>query len=303
MMHEKWVEAAGTRTRYFDIGLGDTVIVFLHGGLFSDEGVCHNALVFEQSLPGFAAAGLRVVAFDALGHGRSAAPTSDADCSVPGLVAHAEAVIGALRLGSVHLAGHDEGGLVGLRLAFKSPQLLRSCVIIAGRAVVPAGDPLSNLTLAAPLQPRYGRAAQAWVLERQSHSQHHIHAGNFLEEAVAIAADDAFRGLRARIEAGDLLRRYMRPSLGRARLDNWKRFREDGVPVPTLLVWGGNDPICPVQNARSLFGLMAAKQRITQLHLIGRAGYLPFREQAPSFNEILGGFVRALEQTRSAKAA
>lgn len=302
MGEERYVDVAGVRTRCFVAGSGGPTLVLLHATDFGEDGVCHNALAWEFVLPALAP-GMRVIAFDAPGHGRSGPPAGDEGYGLPGLVAHARGVIEALAVGPVHLVGHDEGGMVALRLAFEAPQLLASCGIVAGAAAAPAGDPLSNLTLSAPLEPRFSRPGQAWVLERLSFTPHHVTAGGFLDEAVAAARGEGFRAARARLAEGGVHGKVARPSLARARVANWKALREQGLPVPTVLIWGANDPLSPMQNALSLFGLIAPGQRIAQLRFIGRAGTMPFREQPAAFNEILGGFIRALEQTRERRVA
>ncbi|WP_202310837.1 alpha/beta fold hydrolase [Mesorhizobium sp. L-8-10] len=289
MLEDRWIDIGGVRTRYVKAGSSGPTIVLLHASGLSDQGICHNLRIWEANIADMARRA-RVVAFDALGQGRTDAPP-DAPFGFDRVIGHARAFIGAIASGPVHLVGHDEGGLAALRLAFEEPAMVSSVTIVAGKAVAPAGDPVSNLTLSAPLEPRYSGIGQTWVMERICHRVDHIDAGRFLAEAMEIAGEPAFRSLH-----GDsTFDAVMRPSLSRMRVDNWTRLREQGVPRPVMLVWGEQDPLSPVQNAMALFRLIAERQRDTQLRIIGRAGYMPFREQSAAFNGIVSGFVSALE--------
>lgn len=284
-MDERWIEVDGIRTRYLEAGSGGATILLLHAGALGGEGVCHNAFAWETVIPGLAA-DARVIALDMLAHGRTAVPSRDEDLAYPALVRHAQAFMAALGLTDVHAVGHDEGGLVAMRLGLKGR--LRSCTVVSVRSVAPAGDQGLNFTLAGPLEPRFSRRAQAWALERQSRNTVHITVGRFLDEAEAAGRT----GLPARLTS-DLQERVVAPSLSRLRVDNWARFRA-GYPVPMLLVWGSDDPMSGIPHARALFELVRPGQRVLHLRLIAHAGYLPMREQPAAFTQAVGGFVRAL---------
>jgi 3-oxoadipate enol-lactonase len=89
--------------------------------------------------------GYRVVAYDHRGQGGSAASTRS-DLSVDNLTADAVALIDALGLGRVHVAGNSLGGFVALRLAARHPDLLHSAVAMGSSAeeehALPAFAPL-----------------------------------------------------------------------------------------------------------------------------------------------------------------
>ncbi len=292
--NERFIDVGGVRTRYIEAGSGPKTIVLMHGGGYEDDGLGHNAQAWEFNLPALGAEGFRVVAFDAPGYGGTAAPADEEGFGLPALVAHALGFVRALGGGRVHLVGYGASGMVALRSAFAGPGLLRSVGVVDSAAAAPAGDPMVNLTLTKPLEPRYGRAAQAWVLERISFTPHHVAAGRFLENAAAAAMSEVPVNVRRQLTAGGVFDRIVRPSFARARVNNWLRLREDGLPVPVILIGGANDPLCPIENARALFDLIAPKQPVAHLRLIGRSGSMPFREEPGAFNSILGGFIRAL---------
>ena len=267
-------------------------IVFIHGGLFADNGFCANACAWELNLPALAT-DFRVLAFDALGHGRTGTPTENADYSCEGVIRHLQGFLSEMGVRRAHLVGHDEGGLAAINLTAAAPELVVSCTIVDSPTVAPIGDSDTNLTLVGHPAPRYGARSQRWVLERQSFTPHHIALGRYLDEAVAIAELSEFQDRQRRLAEDAALARQVRRSLNKMRADSFARYANPGVPVPVQLIWGHQDRMSPVAFAQSLFELMAPGQKVTQLRVINQAGYLPFREQASVFNAILAGFVRA----------
>jgi len=292
---DQWADIAGVRTRYLSAGPRDSAatIVFIHGGLFADNGFCANACAWELNLPALGT-DFRVLAFDALGHGRTGVPTQDADDSFDGLIRHLQGFLSEMGVRRAHLVGHDEGGLAAINLAVASPALVASCTVVDSPTVAPIGDSDTNLTLVGHPAPRYGARSQRWVLERQSFTPHHISLGRYLDEAVAIAESREFQNRWRRLAEDAALARQIRRSLNKMRTDSFARYANPGVPVPVQLIWGHQDRMSPVPFAQSLFELMAQGQKVTQLRVINQAGYLPFREQASVFNAMLAGFVRAL---------
>lgn len=110
----------GRQIAYTDSGAGTETIVFSHGYLMNSRMFDHQIAAFEDRY--------RVIAFDHRGHGQSDL------CQTPfgmyDLVDDAEALIRALVDGPVHFAGMSTGGFAGMRIALRSPELIRSLILI-----------------------------------------------------------------------------------------------------------------------------------------------------------------------------
>ena len=297
---ERLVTVAGLRTRTLEAGSHGPAIVFLHALDFARGGLCHSALAWELNLPALGEE-FRAIAFDAPGHGRADLPKEPESYAFEAQVRRLRGVLETLGVQRAHLVGHDQGAMTAVRLAFEAPELVASCTVVDSPSVAPAGDADANLTLAAPLRPLYSRRGQRWILSRLSYTPHHAGTGRFLDEAVETAASAAFTEATRQMTAADAASRFRR-SLARLRTDTFVRMRDRGLPVPTLLVWGNQDPISPPAFAQSTFALIAARQPVTQLRLINRAGYLPFREQPDIFNAVVRGFVRTVEHLTGTRA-
>jgi haloalkane dehalogenase len=97
------------------------------------------SFLYRTMLPVLAAAGLRAIAPDLPGFGRSDKPASPDDHSYARHVEWMRAfAFGALDLRGLTLVGQDWGGLIGLRLAAEHPD--RFSAIVAANTGLPTGD-------------------------------------------------------------------------------------------------------------------------------------------------------------------
>jgi haloalkane dehalogenase len=97
------------------------------------------SFLYRHVIPVLADAGLRVIAPDLIGFGRSDKPVDLAAHSYAGHVAWVRSfAFDALDLRDITVVGHDWGGLIGLRLATEHPD--RMARIVATNTGLPTGD-------------------------------------------------------------------------------------------------------------------------------------------------------------------
>jgi haloalkane dehalogenase len=95
--------------------------------------------LYRSMIPILAAAGLRVIAPDLVGFGRSDKPAEVSEHSYAGHVEWMRALaFDVLDLHDVTLVGQDWGGLIGLRLAAENPDRFKR--IVAANTGLPTGD-------------------------------------------------------------------------------------------------------------------------------------------------------------------
>ncbi len=121
------------RVHHLDEGPADgDVVLLMHG----EPSWC---FLYRHMIPVLVAAGLRCVAPDLVGFGRSDKPTERSDHSYARHVEWMRAtVLDELDLHDVTLVGQDWGGLVGLRLAAENPD--RFARIVVANSGLPTGD-------------------------------------------------------------------------------------------------------------------------------------------------------------------
>jgi haloalkane dehalogenase len=126
----RYTEIAGLRMAHVEDGSGPTVLM-LHG-----EPTW--SFLYRKMIPGVAAAGLRAVAPDLIGFGRSDKPADLGDYSYRQHVDWLVAWIEALDLTGITLFCQDWGSLLGLRIAAEHPD--RFDRIVVGNGFLPIAD-------------------------------------------------------------------------------------------------------------------------------------------------------------------
>jgi len=125
--------SGSARMAYLDEGPPDgEVVLCLHGEP-------SWSYLYRHMIPPLTAAGLRVVAPDLIGFGRSDKPADRTDCTYQRHVDWLRAaVIDALDLRAITLVCQDWGGLLGLRLVGEHPE--RFARVVAANTFLPTGD-------------------------------------------------------------------------------------------------------------------------------------------------------------------
>lgn len=127
------VDAGVVRVGYVEAGPPEgPVVLLLHGEP-------SWSFLYRKMLPVLAEAGLRAIAPDLVGFGRSDKPADVADHTYARHVEWLRAfAFDALDLREVTLVGQDWGGLIGLRLVAEHPE--RFAAVVAANTGLPTGD-------------------------------------------------------------------------------------------------------------------------------------------------------------------
>lgn len=252
------------------------VVVLIHG-------MAGSSATWREVIPTLATR-YRVVAPDLLGHGRSAKPAGDYS-----LGAHASLVrdlLAHLGIGRATIVGQSLGGGVAMQFAYQYPDTCERLVLVSsgglGRDVnwilrllsLPGAELV--LPVAVPGFVRdQGNAISRW-LHRQG-----IRPPRVAEmwQAYASLADgetrQAFlRTLRSVVDPGG------QSVSARDRLYL-------AAAVPTLIMWGDNDPIIPVSHAFEAHELMPG----SRLEIFEGVGHFPQVEVPEQFCEVLIDFL------------
>ena len=128
----RYVEVEGVRIHFVDEGPpGAPTVLCLHGEP-------SWGYLYRTMIPGLVAAGLRVVAPDLVGFGRSDKPASPDDYTYARHVAWMAGFLDAIDLRGITLFCQDWGGLIGLRLVAEHDA--RFARVVAANTFLPTGD-------------------------------------------------------------------------------------------------------------------------------------------------------------------
>jgi pimeloyl-ACP methyl ester carboxylesterase len=275
-MRVEELELHGHRVSY-RIGGEGPAIVLVHG-------ITGSSTTWDQVLPQLAC-DHTVLAPDLLGHGESAKPRGD--YSLGAYASGIRDLMIALEIDRATFVGHSLGGGVVMQLAYQFPERLDRLVLVSsgglGKEVhlllrlvaLPAAEYVLPLLVAEPL--RNAGEALAGIFGRLG-----LRAGDDLEEIA--------RGFAS---LGDMDAREAFVHTARSIIDieGQRVSARDrlylAADVPTLLIWGANDPIIPAKHGR------AAQQAIpgSRLELFPDAGHFPYKSDPQRFVDSLSEFV------------
>jgi pimeloyl-ACP methyl ester carboxylesterase len=289
MGEEKWLDASGIRTRYFDQGTG-APIVFIHGAQFGAGDGASSAKTWALNFP-VLKAWHNVIAFDKLGQGYTDNPKSDSDYTMHAIVQHAIAFLDKLGKKPYHVVGHSRGGYVVSRLSLERPDLVKTCICVSSGSLSP-GTTRTRLVHKDPPQPQLTRESIRWFCERYSYNPK-IVTEDWLDGSMAIAETERNKIAVAKMNKEGLSRKQFLPQLAKQRSETHRWLLERGMPCPTLVVWGYNDPAAQIENGMQLIELFMHKQRDTEVRIFNKSGHFVMREHPAAFNRLIDTYVSA----------
>ncbi|MEM8535127.1 MAG: alpha/beta hydrolase, partial [Chloroflexota bacterium] len=271
--HDQFVSVRGYSLYYTDEGPHDGLpVVMLHGAAAS-------SFTWRHQRKALADAGYRVITIDQIGHGASDRPAAP----VYTTRLQAELMLGAmdaLGINTAHLVGHSYGGRVALQMAIIAPQRILSLVAICPEAFATSRPPIAS----AVAMPLVGQTLAFYVL------------APVLVETGLRHVSRSYGWLTSEAIAG-----YARPLYvqGTIAAQIWQaRSPKDGEqPVPTnlpaitqrtLLLWGSDDPIFPVEHGRQLSNILPN----ATLQVFDPVGHLPHEEAHDGTTSAILDFLR-----------
>lgn len=283
----RYIDVEGARTRYYETGAGEP-LVLLHGGHF---GFIDSLDCWSLNFAGLAEH-FHVYAPDKLGQGFTDNPKREADYTFEALLRHTVGWCRALGITRAHVVGHSRGGLLVAALALEHPELAKTVLIVDSGTLAP-GDPrylqgrfYEEIEQRIPPGPPT-RETVRMEPDANSYSAEHVtddFVARYLEIARLAKTQEAQRRMKT---LGDTV---WTPSLQRKKEQALRMIEERGLPAPTLVVWGFNDPSAPLPLGVGLFERICARTPQAEFHVLNQAGHYCFREHPHEFNRLLHSF-------------
>jgi len=215
----------------------------------------------------------RVLRYDTRGHGLTDAPEAGSiGYTMEQLADDAAALIRALGLKRVNFCGLSIGGMLGQKLAAKSPELLQSLILCDTAPYMnpDVWDERIAAIRSGGLEVIAGGTMQRWFTKR------------FHEQQL-----DAMKGIR-----NMLVRTPVEGYVGCAYAIRNMDLRADDAKIvcPTLIVVGEDDPATPVSASRELNGAIKG----SKLVIIPQCAHIVTIEQPAALNRTIGDFLATL---------
>jgi 2-hydroxy-6-oxonona-2,4-dienedioate hydrolase len=257
------VDADGIPTRSLQAGSGEPVI-FLHG-------TSGHLEAFTRNL-GAHAGRYACHAIDMLGHGYTGKP--DYPYEIPRYRDHLLAYMDAVGIESAHIVGESLGGWVGARTAIDVPDRIASLQLLC------AGGTVANPQVMERIRTSTREAVSRDDVELTRARMRLLMADpvDATEELVAVRhaiyhQPDFVENIDNLLCLQNLevrLRHVLRPE------------HLAQITVPTLVVWGRNNPFGEVPEANAMHEAIAG----SELVLFDECGHWPQHEQAARYNEL-----------------
>lgn len=247
-------ELPGARLWFEDSGGAGPVVVLLHAGTGSWR-------MWRHQVPALAGAGLRVIAYDRRGHGRTEAKEAGvASGDLAALLDH-------LHVASAHLVGTAAGAIVAVDFALSHPRRARSLVLANTHAGVQDDEYVA-------MQKRLRPSAQFDALPAE-----------VKELGPSYRASDP-QGVKHWLELEREARQKGTASLPKTA--NRITYEALGkLAMPVLLLTGDADLYMPP----SVLRLLASKIPGAKSHVIPEAGHSAYWEQPQAFNQAVLDFL------------
>lgn len=270
---DRYVTVEGHRVRYWEEGAGPP-IVLVHG-------LANSVITWRKNVEPLARS-FRVIALDLPGHGLSDMPKIRFD--LPTGAAFLASFLDEMGVDRAHLVGNSMGGAVVLELALARPERTASLTLADSAGL---GREIA-LVLRLGSLPLLGEYARRPTLKGVRNLV------RWLVYDPSLADEDELPlrlSYLKREGSAQALLRFLRTGVGL--FGQRPGTRRDAIlsslSMPTLIVWGAQDPLFPTAQAqRAAHAIPGAK-----LHVFDACGHWPQYEHPGEFNRLLGDFVES----------
>jgi len=266
------LEVDGRMVHVVDTGGSGPPLLFLHGLGGVWQNWLLNIAAFKDTH--------RCVTFDLPGFGQSEMP--EGDISIPGFARAADAVCEQLGIDCPVVIGNSMGGFVGAELAISFPTRVDKLVLVSAAGLsteyVKAEPVLATARAWAAVITRMGSQSDAFLRRPRG-------------RRIALQAVVRYPEKLSVPLAMELSRGAGSPGFNeafRALLSYSFRDKLDRIQVPTLIVWGRNDILVPVEDAERFEHLIGENAHSV---IFEDTGHLAMLERPRRFNELLAGFI------------
>ena len=259
-MGEKFLEIGGHRIRYLESGSGEDLLL-VHGLGASAERWDGVAPLFSERF--------RVVVPDLIGFGRSDKPAAD---YTPAFFSDfvSKFVAGA-RLERPNIVGSSLGGQISAEYASANPQGVGRLVLVSPAGIMKKSTPALDAYVMAALYPNEINARNAFEMMDGS--------GRGIDDSIVEGFVERMRLPNAKLA-------FVSAILGLKNSESVvSKLR--AIRAPTLVVWGADDPVIPVNYADAFVSSIPGSEFLK----MDGCGHTPYVQEPDAFASAVLGFL------------
>ncbi|UCC93449.1 MAG: alpha/beta hydrolase [Thermoplasmata archaeon] len=274
MTEGAYIDAAGVRTHVIALGEGGTPLVMLHGVL--SEGASWEGVAPQL------ATGRKVVCPDLPLHGRTETP-ADFDPDPDGLVQWLEALLDDLGAEEADLCGLSLGGAVALHYSLVRSERVRRMVLVDAANVVDLDEGYRQF-ISEMREKLEGAIGVGVTTSRQCWTEEFGFEGA-RTAAVDLCADPIVMSVLDYLEQRGIP--FEQVMHGLKFLEPIPPERIAQVQVPTMAIWGSDDPFFPADQAVPVLEAIPG----VRIEVMEGVGHNPAHERPDRFVRLVEGFL------------
>jgi pimeloyl-ACP methyl ester carboxylesterase len=245
------------------------------------HGYTASTAVWRTVAPKLAALGFQVIAVDLIGFGYSSKPAWF-DYSIQSQARVVSRFMNRLGIGKATVVGSSYGGAVASTLALDYPERVEKLVLVDA---VCNDDPKKHPILRLANLPGMGEVISAFLIDSPRFVRRRLH--NTIAPANHhLITDERIQTIRRPLRAKNAHHSVLQTAR------NWNacRIEQDAqfISQPTLLVWGENDTIIPIQNGYKMHDAILN----SRLVVFKDCGHVPQEEKPENFVAVVAEFAR-----------
>jgi 2-hydroxy-6-oxonona-2,4-dienedioate hydrolase len=264
------IDAGGVPTRSLQAGTGEDVI-FLHGTSGHLEAFIRNVRSHSEHY--------RVHLIDMLGHGLTGKP--DYPYEIPRYVEHLIAYMDACGIKSAHLVGESLGGWVAAWLASEQPQRVKSLQLLC-----------SGGTKANPAVMERIKTSTSNAVRNNDITQTRKRLELLMADPISSVSDELVDTRHYIYHTPEFISNLDNllclQNMETRQRNLLQPDRMAKIKVPTLVIWGRENPFGDVPEAREMHEAIAG----SELELLSHCGHWPQHEQAEVYNKLSLTFLK-----------
>lgn len=289
-LEAKFAEVNGYRTRYYEKGSGETLIL-LHGGNWH-MGI--NANTWSKNIDDLSK-DYRVIAFDRVACGLTDNPEDVEDYIYQTELNHAIAFLNEMEIDSCHLVGSSRGAGLGTRIAVEHPDIVETLTIINSATLGPAAGDLDYR------HDRLLRRHRPEELDPTDPDYFRLFY-DMISYHTDLVSDD-YCNTAAYLSSSPKARQTAQILDEQGHQEMWKKTLQDEMDeahdrikngilnMPVLYMFGRNDLSVRLETGIAAFDMIAQENPNVRLKLFNNCGHLVYREYPVEFNHTLKSFI------------
>ena len=256
----KTAEVDNNKIRYLEEGSSENTLLLLHG-------LGASAERWEYVIPHFARK-FRVVVPDLIGFGYSDKPM--ADYTIEYFSEFISKFVDKIGIKKLNIVGSSLGGQIAAEYTVNHNENIRKLVLVSPSGVMKHSTPALDAYIAAALYPNDDSALNAFQMMSGRKEIEDKTVNGFIERMTLPNAKMAFMSTLLGLKDSEPITKKLQM-----------------ITVPTLIIWGENDPIIPIEYAKSFISGI----NDCRFYKMTGCGHVPYVEKPKAFFQIVLDFL------------